>query len=907
MQQPQTLNITVGTDVILNVTLMHEEELLIPALIDNLEVNLITGLGKRTALTTSLGVDYIIINIPWVDGRSPGCYSIEIKGFINGLAWSSIGKGLIHYTPATQVGRNTVTVEGDTYDVTMEAGFMYSDTPIARVNATIDNEVGTPRVNVTYANKEIGLAFHNLKGEQGKQGNQGIQGVPGESAVFDPSTGNISVIVQSSGNNANSPMSQKAVTNEGAAIGKATGEYEEFMVSRLPLHNCCLGDTTWSMNTASGSAKNAQRHIVIPVSAADKVVLRCVSAGEGTGAHYAWLTSAYDSSTPTNGAALPLATGESGRITVLISDGDVLITAPADAAYLCLTIVTYSGYSVTWEVHTHQQVENLSKQTRYNTDDLDEMAVWVDHGYDVDLANGYIDTSSYVWKVNDGLNGRVIPFSQYAGKRVRISGKNGLTPRFAFLSAKPTYVNNSAVSYCSGWGLALGEYDGFVPQDCQYVYVYSYSSASTPQDRTPYVNTRKLSVLDNNGDVFTPSQEIDISSIAEQLCSIGASSFYMKTSSGVGRNAQRHIAVPVTPGDTIRAKSVDGVGQYIVVTSAYDSISTFENGVAIPSATGWETRRIGKEVIFTVPSNGAYLLMTSVDGSGISVTYTVETGAVSSVPSKELPSDVPTRLKVVQWNIGGFSKGASSDSNYDQHPEEYAADLPVWKGTINDMDADILCCCEYNIVMKAGHDGEPDVIARDEIFSPFRHAYIQPKLSGYNMKAIFSHAAAEEVTRTLYTNSVSGYQYYQTNKYRINNRDVYVIATHLDWNNGEHGATYRQEQMEELMAFAADKEYVIICGDFNVGAGEDEAARIAGPQEVDQWLEEGYKMANHGYLGDFNTGHMTYSVLDNIIVKGFDISEIKIYDGDNASDVPSEQTHQLSDHAAIGCVLTMLE
>ena len=99
--------------------------------------------------------------------------------------------------------------------------------------------------------------------------------------------------------------------------------------------------------------------------------------------------------------------------------------------------------------------------------------------------------------------------------------------------------------------------------------------------------------------------------------------------------------------------------------------------------------------------------------------------------------------------------------------------------------------------------------------------------------------------------------------------------------------------MEELMAFAADKEYVIICGDYNVGAGEDEAARIAGPQEFDQWLEEGYKMANHGYLGDFNTGHMTYSVLDNIIVKGFDISEIKIYDGDNASDVPSEQTHQL--------------
>ena len=53
----QQLNITVWSDVILNVTLVHEEEVLIPALIDNLEANLISGLGKRTALKTGLGAD----------------------------------------------------------------------------------------------------------------------------------------------------------------------------------------------------------------------------------------------------------------------------------------------------------------------------------------------------------------------------------------------------------------------------------------------------------------------------------------------------------------------------------------------------------------------------------------------------------------------------------------------------------------------------------------------------------------------------------------------------------------------------------------------------------------------------------------------------------------------------------
>ena len=68
-------------------------------------------------------------------------------------------------------------------------------------------------------------------------------------------------------------------------------------------------------------------------------------------------------------------------------------------------------------------------------------------------------------------------------------------------------------------------------------------------------------------------------------------------------------------------------------------------------------------------------------------------------------------------------------------------------------------------------------------------------------------------------------------------------------------------------------------------------------------------MANHGYLGDFNTGSNVYSVLDNIIVKGFDVSNIRIYDDPNgtAKQVELEQEHQLSDHAAIGCTLTMLD
>lgn len=158
------LNITRGSDVILNVTLEHEGEVIIPALIDGLEVNLISGLGARIPLTATQAADYIVVNIPWSVVQRVSIYSLEVKGSINGLAWAAIGKGLIRYTNATEAGAESVTVEADAYDVTMEAGYHYSDSPIAAVHVSVDDEYGTPSADVTYQQRVLGLDFHNLRG-----------------------------------------------------------------------------------------------------------------------------------------------------------------------------------------------------------------------------------------------------------------------------------------------------------------------------------------------------------------------------------------------------------------------------------------------------------------------------------------------------------------------------------------------------------------------------------------------------------------------------------------------------------------------------------------------------------------------------------------------------------------------
>ena len=242
------LNITRGTDVILNDHLLFNGSTFDPNLAVNIEANLVSGLGVRTPLDVSIEDDYLVIAIPWVEGRLLGRYGLEVKGESNGLKWLTYADGLIRYTLGTEPGDHDVTVVSDNYEVTQEVSYRYSDSPLDQVTASVDDAVGTPTVITTYKDRKLDLAFHNLKGNgiasveqttvsetdegvnvvtitddlgnesevsirNGRRGGVGPQGIPGESAVFDPETGNISQMQQTTGASITDPMSQKAITD----------------------------------------------------------------------------------------------------------------------------------------------------------------------------------------------------------------------------------------------------------------------------------------------------------------------------------------------------------------------------------------------------------------------------------------------------------------------------------------------------------------------------------------------------------------------------------------------------------------------------------------------------------------------------------------------------------------------
>lgn len=163
-----TLDITCGTDVVLNVRLIFRGETFDPSLSSEVEAYLVSGLGRRTAVDVDIIDDEAVVTIPWITGRLPGRYGLEVRGMINGLHWSTVADGLIRYTRGTMPGTTEpITVESDAYDISMEVSYRYGETPLEEVTATVDDGVGEPSVDYAYVSRKLRLDFHNLKGDEG--------------------------------------------------------------------------------------------------------------------------------------------------------------------------------------------------------------------------------------------------------------------------------------------------------------------------------------------------------------------------------------------------------------------------------------------------------------------------------------------------------------------------------------------------------------------------------------------------------------------------------------------------------------------------------------------------------------------------------------------------------------------
>lgn len=244
-----------------------------------------------------------------------------------------------------------------------------------------------------------------------------------------------------------------------------------------------------------------------------------------------------------------------------------------------------------------------------------------------------------------------------------------------------------------------------------------------------------------------------------------------------------------------------------------------------------------------------------------------------------------TKITVASWNIGHFALGKSGDTKLTHAVLDFYKQ--TYRAYFNDLNADILALVEYNPLMVNATESQAAVDAHEAILSNYRDAQIGPKYD-YNCNAIFSNGIEVLRTDTVLFSKMVQKRYYMVTTMRLDGDIVKVVSTHLDWNQGENGAPYRALQIQELIEAFKNDKYVIMCADWNTSKSE----------EFDAFIEAGYDMANHGYLGDILTypaGSAPRSCYDNIITKGFAHSNVKVINN-----------VMLSDHCLIKSDLTKL-
>ena len=243
-------------------------------------------------------------------------------------------------------------------------------------------------------------------------------------------------------------------------------------------------------------------------------------------------------------------------------------------------------------------------------------------------------------------------------------------------------------------------------------------------------------------------------------------------------------------------------------------------------------------------------------------------GAVALAVATAAADDGAT-IRVVQWNIGHFAMGRSSETAIT--PEDSAAKSAEYRAEVARLNPDFLGVSEFDMMFdKAGR------LSTNEVFASFPTKVIGPK-NHYQWNALFTHFP---VLRHEVVNYKSRAQktYFLDCVFMMGTNEVHFVQSHLDWkdlrNSPRH---FAQLQVRQLIEHFWDKPYVIISADYNI----NDFSMFA-PFE-----EAGYDIANKG----------TYAVLDNVVVKGFEVKSL--FEGDG------KQPRRLSDHRIVGCDLKL--
>ena len=246
----------------------------------------------------------------------------------------------------------------------------------------------------------------------------------------------------------------------------------------------------------------------------------------------------------------------------------------------------------------------------------------------------------------------------------------------------------------------------------------------------------------------------------------------------------------------------------------------------------------------------------------------------------------------VSWNMGHHAMGLKSRPTIPPGQDE--AYLHMYKTFIG--DARIVGVCEYSAEFTTNQP-----LKTAEVLFGGYGVKIEGTRRGAQCNSLFMKGCKLLASKEREYPKRSQRVYYQFARVLMDGREVCVVETHLDWDLGEKDTLPRREwradQMRTIVADLANEKYVIIGGDFNIknnhpGDTKEHAT------EFDVFAEAGYTLANRGQLITWPSWHnpKRECPIDNIIVKGFEMSDVQVRGHD-----------KLSDHKMISCRLKFID
>lgn len=242
-------------------------------------------------------------------------------------------------------------------------------------------------------------------------------------------------------------------------------------------------------------------------------------------------------------------------------------------------------------------------------------------------------------------------------------------------------------------------------------------------------------------------------------------------------------------------------------------------------------------------------------------------------PNNETISSSFSKHEIVlaTWNIGHFSNGKGPDSSIG--PKQYKDKVDGFKKIIYDsLSADIIGINEYSAVFGKNKRGR-EAFSSKVLFNRFD--FKNEGIKSWICNSIFSNINVYNVERFFYKNTISSVFNYLSADIFIDGKKVQLVYVHLT----SRDIQQRSKQMIELIEKYKDNERIIIFGDFNVR-----------PMFMKAFKDDGYLFANDGSLITFPSKSIA---IDNILVKGLKISDVRVIKTD------------LSDHYPLVCKISL--